>query len=149
MAPTWLLPWVTVPSRPIVRRSRHRIEGDGRAAGIEDLISIDRQQIAVLVHLEAAIPRVDRAIRALEREPGLALDRDIQRVVRLDDRVRCGRDMKFCPEEAKETFSFAARERISSNFTSSARNPPVFMFATLFAIVLRRFSMATWADNAT
>ena len=53
------------------------------------------------------------------------------------------------PGETKETESLPRPETTSSNLISVARKPTVPAFATLSAMVLRRFSSATWAEIAT
>jgi hypothetical protein len=51
--------------------------------------------------------------------------------------------------EAKETAFCPVPETTSSNFTPVARKPTVEAFATLSAMVLRRFSSAICEERAT
>ena len=57
--------------------------------------------------------------------------------------------MMLSPGEEKATGLVPARDSTVSNFTTSVRKAAVFTLATLLAMVWRRFSSATCADNPT
>ena len=58
----------------------------GVFAGVENRVAVQRFELAGRLHAHAAVARIDRAGRRLQREPAFTLDRDIERIVGLDQR---------------------------------------------------------------
>src|SRR5690606_16468774 len=78
------------------------IYGDGRASDVEDRVAVQRHEIAVLRNLHAPVAGIGNPGRRVDREPAIALHRDVEAVLGSREPACMSRNVGFAWSYARQ-----------------------------------------------